>query len=79
MGQPDERRREDDRKFRRTNFGTLEIELTTDDPKVYTKVFIVNLTQNLEADTELLTSSASKANKTTNDCSARAGSNGRDP
>ena len=40
-------------KFRRTNFGTLEIELTIDDPKTYTKAFTVNLTQTLEADTEL--------------------------
>jgi len=41
-------------KFRRPNFGTLEIELTIDDPKVYTKTFTVNLTQTLEADTELV-------------------------
>ena len=40
-------------KFRRLNFGTLEIELTIDDPKVYTRPITVNLTQNLEADTEL--------------------------
>jgi hypothetical protein len=41
-------------KFRRPNFGTLEIELTIDDPKNYTKPFTVNLTQSLEADTELV-------------------------
>ena len=41
-------------KFSRPNFGTLEIELTIDDPKVYTKPFTVNLTQSLEADTELV-------------------------
>ncbi len=41
-------------KFRRPNFGTLDIELTIDDQKVYTKVFTVNLTQTLEADTELV-------------------------
>jgi len=41
-------------KFRRPNFGTLDIELTIDDPKVYTRPFTVNLTQNLEADTELV-------------------------
>ena len=41
-------------KFRRPNFGTLEVELTIDDPKVYTRPFTVNLTQNLEADTELV-------------------------
>ena len=41
-------------KMRRPNFGTLEIELTIDDPKVYTKPFTVKLTDNLEADTELV-------------------------
>ena len=41
-------------KFRRPNFGILEIELTIDDPKVYTRPFTVNLTQSLEADTELV-------------------------
>jgi len=38
----------------RPNFGSLEIALTIDDPKVYTKPFTVNLTQTLEADTELV-------------------------
>jgi hypothetical protein len=41
-------------RIRRPNFGSLEIALTIDDPKVYTKPFTVNLTQNLEADTELV-------------------------
>ncbi len=41
-------------KIRRPNFGTLEIELTIDDPKVYTKPFTVKLTESLEADTELV-------------------------
>jgi hypothetical protein len=41
-------------KIRRPSFGTLEIELTIDDPKVYTKPFTVKLTDNLEADTELV-------------------------
>ena len=41
-------------KLRRPNFGTLEIELTIDDPKVYTKPFTVKLTDNLEPDTELV-------------------------
>ena len=38
----------------RPNFGRLEIELTIDDPKVYTKPFTVNLTEDFEADTELI-------------------------
>jgi len=40
-------------RIRRPNFGTLEIALTVDDPKTYTKPFTVKLTQTLEADTEL--------------------------
>jgi hypothetical protein len=41
-------------KIRRPNFGTLEIELTIDDPKAYTKPFTVQLTESLEADTDLI-------------------------
>jgi hypothetical protein len=41
-------------KMRRPNYGTLEIELTIDDPKVYTKPFTVKLAQSLEVDTELV-------------------------
>ena len=41
-------------KIRRPNFGTLEIELTIDDAKVYTKPFTVTLTDSFEADTELV-------------------------
>ena len=40
-------------RIRRTNFGTLQIALTIDDPKTYTKPFTVNLVQTLEPDTEL--------------------------
>jgi hypothetical protein len=41
-------------KFRRKNFGTMEIEVTIDDPKVYTKPFTVTLNEALEPDTELV-------------------------
>jgi hypothetical protein len=41
-------------RIRRPTFGTLEIELTIDDPKHYTKPFTVTLTQDLEPDTELV-------------------------
>jgi len=41
-------------RMRRPNYGTLEIDLTIDDPKVYTKPFTVNLVQNIELDTELI-------------------------
>jgi len=41
-------------KFRRVNYGTLNIELTVDDPKAYTKPWTIQLTQGLALDTELL-------------------------
>jgi hypothetical protein len=40
-------------KIRRPNYGTLELEITIDDPKVYTRPFTVNLVEDLELDTEL--------------------------
>lgn len=40
-------------KFRRVNFGTLEIEITVDDPKAYTKPWTVQVTQIFAPDTEL--------------------------
>ena len=48
-------------KFRRPNFGTLEIELTIDDPKVYTKPFTVKLTRASRPTPSWSTSSASRA------------------
>ena len=41
-------------RMRRPNYGTLELEITIDDPKVYTRPFTVNMTQNIELDTELI-------------------------
>src|SRR5215467_4228021 len=41
-------------RFRRVNYGTLEIELTIDDPKAYTKPWTITVTQILAPDTELL-------------------------
>jgi hypothetical protein len=41
-------------RFRRVNYGTLEIELTIDDPKAYTKPWTIKVTQILAPDTELL-------------------------
>jgi len=38
----------------RPNYGTLDIELTIDDPKNYTKPFTVKLSQHIELDTELV-------------------------
>ncbi len=41
-------------RIRRPNYGTLELEVTIDDPKAYTKPWTVKLTQKLELDTELI-------------------------
>src|SRR5688572_17992824 len=41
-------------RIRRPNYGTLEIELTIDDPKNYTRPFTVQLSQHIELDTELV-------------------------
>ncbi len=41
-------------RIRRPNFGTLEIELTVNDPKAYTKPWTVMLKQSFAVDTELI-------------------------
>ena len=41
-------------RFRRPNFGSLQIDITIDDPKVYTKPFTVRVNQRLMPDTELI-------------------------
>ena len=41
-------------KFRRKNFGNLEIEVTIDDPKAYTKPFTVKVDHRIMVDTELI-------------------------
>jgi hypothetical protein len=41
-------------RFRRLNYGTLEIEMTIDDPKAYTRPWSIQVTQILAPDTELL-------------------------
>ena len=41
-------------RFRRVDFGTLEIEITVQDPKAYTMPWSVKVTQSLMADTDLL-------------------------
>jgi hypothetical protein len=41
-------------RIRRTDFGHLEIELTVDDPKAYTRPWTVTLRQQFAADTELI-------------------------
>jgi len=41
-------------KFRRVNYGNLEIEITVDDPKAYTKPWSVKVNQRIFPDTELI-------------------------
>jgi len=41
-------------RFRRVNYGALEIELTIDDPKAYTRPWTIKVTQIIAPDTELL-------------------------
>jgi len=41
-------------RLRRPNYGTLEVEITVDDPKVYTRPWTVAIKQKLELDTELI-------------------------
>jgi hypothetical protein len=41
-------------RMRRPNYGTLEIELTVDDPKVYTRPWTVSLKQTIALDMELI-------------------------
>ena len=41
-------------RFRRVNYGTLEVEVTVDDPKAYTKPWTVALTHRLMPDDELI-------------------------
>ena len=41
-------------RFRRPDFGHLEIEITVDDPKTFTKPWTVKLTQRLMPNTELI-------------------------
>jgi len=41
-------------RFRRVNFGTLEIDVTIDDPKAYTKPWTVRLNQRIMPDEELI-------------------------
>ena len=41
-------------RFRRPNYGTLEIEVTVDDPKAYTRPWTVKLVQQILLDTDML-------------------------
>ncbi len=41
-------------RLRRPNYGTLDVEITVDDPKVYTRPWTVKMNQSIELDTELI-------------------------
>jgi hypothetical protein len=41
-------------RMRRPNYGTLVLEITVDDPKVYTRPWAVSMKQSIELDTELI-------------------------
>jgi hypothetical protein len=41
-------------RYRRVNYGTLEIDVTIEDPKVYTKPFTVRVNQHIMPDTDLI-------------------------
>ena len=41
-------------RLRRPNYGTLELEITVDDPKAYTRPWSVKMTQEIMLDTELM-------------------------
>ncbi len=41
-------------RFRRPNFGRLEVEITVDDPKTYTRPWTVSMPQDITLDTELV-------------------------
>jgi hypothetical protein len=46
--------------FRRVNYGTMEIEVTVDDPKAYTKPWTVKVIEFIVLNTELLDSVCSE-------------------
>ena len=41
-------------RFRRPNYGSLEIDVTVDDPKAYTRPWTVRINQRIMLDTELI-------------------------
>ena len=41
-------------RFRRVNYGTLEIQITVDDPKAYTKPWAVTVTRRIMLDSEMI-------------------------
>jgi hypothetical protein len=40
-------------RYRRPNFGHLDVEMTFDDPQMYTKPFTIKFTEELQADSDI--------------------------
>jgi hypothetical protein len=60
-------------RFRRPDFGHLQIEMTVDDPKAYTKPWTAKINEILEADTDLLEFVCKENEKDVQHISAAAG------
>ena len=41
-------------RYRRRDFGHLDVDITIDDPQMYTKPFTINVTHLLQPDTDIL-------------------------
>ena len=41
-------------RYRRPNYGRLEIDVTIDDPKAYTKPFTVRVNQQIQVDSDMI-------------------------
>jgi hypothetical protein len=50
-------------RFRRLNYGTLQIDVTIDDPKAYTRPFSVRVNQRIVLDGELIEFVCNENNK----------------
>ena len=62
--QPAHRPGKDDGTVRRPNYGTLDVQVTIDDPKAYTRPFTVAVKQHLALNTDLLGTPASRTRRT---------------
>ena len=51
------------KRYRRVSFGHLQVEVTVDDPKAYTKPWSVRLSWDLQPDTDLIESICEENNK----------------
>jgi hypothetical protein len=61
------------KRFRRPSYGSLEIELTVDDPKAYTKPWTVTFKQAIMPDTDLLNEICLETRRACSTCVAADG------